>query len=289
MSAVLKPMEQGSPEWHEHRAQYRNASETPALMGCSPWKPKTPIELARIKRGLDTVFFNNAMRKGVELEPVIRAQLEEKLDDTFEPGVMVDGDYSASLDGMNLSGDTVLEIKAPTPDSPTWTEAEAGNVPDHYLWQIQHQLMVAKAKRCIFAVGDGERLLTVTVEPDMLMHQAIQAKWDAFWPLMDCDEAELIEIVTREDDDWRLAVEAYRHAKAEAGAAADAEKQAKARLIELANDTTTEGFGVRCIKAERAGSVNYRHKDIKAALAHLNLDDYRGKATAYFTIKEVKE
>jgi predicted phage-related endonuclease len=42
MSAIVK-LVQGSPEWHAHRAQYRNASETAIVMGESPWQ--TPYQL----------------------------------------------------------------------------------------------------------------------------------------------------------------------------------------------------------------------------------------------------
>jgi len=40
---------QGSAEWHEHRRSHRNASETPAVLGVSPWT--TPFQLWQIKTG----------------------------------------------------------------------------------------------------------------------------------------------------------------------------------------------------------------------------------------------
>ena len=36
MSTIVK-LVQGSAEWDEHRRKYRNASETPAVLGVSPW------------------------------------------------------------------------------------------------------------------------------------------------------------------------------------------------------------------------------------------------------------
>ena len=33
---IVKLM-QGSAEWHEHRRKHRNASETPVVLGVSPW------------------------------------------------------------------------------------------------------------------------------------------------------------------------------------------------------------------------------------------------------------
>ena len=43
MSAKIVKLVQGSPDWHAHRATYRNASETPAVLGVSPWV--TPYQL----------------------------------------------------------------------------------------------------------------------------------------------------------------------------------------------------------------------------------------------------
>ena len=48
MSAILK-LVQGSPEWHAHRSQSRNASETPVVLGMSPWM--TPFQLWEIRTG----------------------------------------------------------------------------------------------------------------------------------------------------------------------------------------------------------------------------------------------
>ena len=48
MSTIVK-LVQGSAEWHEHRRNHRNASETPAVLGVSPWM--TPYQLWQIKLG----------------------------------------------------------------------------------------------------------------------------------------------------------------------------------------------------------------------------------------------
>ena len=36
-------LQQGSPEWLAHRAQHFNASDAPAMMGCSPYKTRTQL------------------------------------------------------------------------------------------------------------------------------------------------------------------------------------------------------------------------------------------------------
>jgi len=52
VSAVVR-LVQGSAEWHEHRRHCRNASETPTVLGVSPWQ--TPYQLWQVKLGLTEV------------------------------------------------------------------------------------------------------------------------------------------------------------------------------------------------------------------------------------------
>jgi predicted phage-related endonuclease len=67
------------------------------------------------------------------------------LDNVMQPLVLQDGLYSASLDGITLEGDLIVEIKAPFRgrDSTLWKAVAGGDVPAHYLMQVQHQLMVS--------------------------------------------------------------------------------------------------------------------------------------------------
>ena len=111
MNAPLYNLVQGSAEWHEHRAQYRNASETAAVMSVSPWQ--TPFELWLVKTGRKVTAETAAMRHGTETEPAARAAFEQESGLIMQPLVMVEGDYSASLDGITLAGDTIVEIKCP--------------------------------------------------------------------------------------------------------------------------------------------------------------------------------
>ena len=66
MSAIVKVV-QGSPEWHAHRAKYRNASETPAVIGVSPWL--TPYQLWELRTGRRQPDINVPMAHGTAAEP----------------------------------------------------------------------------------------------------------------------------------------------------------------------------------------------------------------------------
>ena len=73
MSTIVK-LVQGSAEWHEHRRKYRNASETPVVLGVSPWL--TPYQLWQQKLGLIEPEVTPAMLRGTQLEPAARAAYE---------------------------------------------------------------------------------------------------------------------------------------------------------------------------------------------------------------------
>ncbi|MCX7143645.1 MAG: YqaJ viral recombinase family protein, partial [Proteobacteria bacterium] len=82
MSAVLR-LVQGTTEWHAHRARSRNASETPVVLGVSPWQ--TPYQLWCIRTGRATQEVTVPMQRGTELEPAARAAYETQTGHIMEP------------------------------------------------------------------------------------------------------------------------------------------------------------------------------------------------------------
>ena len=137
MSAAIIQLVQGSQAWLEYRRTMRNASETAAVLGVSPWC--TPYQLWLLKTCRATTNVTAAMQHGTDTEPAARAAYEAQTDNIMQPLVLQDGLYSASLDGMDLDGRLILEVKCPYKgqDSQLWREVNAGHVPDHYAAQIQ--------------------------------------------------------------------------------------------------------------------------------------------------------
>jgi putative phage-type endonuclease len=146
MSTILK-LVQGSPEWLDYRRTMWNASETRAVLGISPWV--TPYGLWLVKTGRSTQATNEAMVHGTTLEPEARAAYEEQTGQIMNPLVLQDGSFSASLDGITLTGDLIVEIKCPFRGqaSPLWKQAKERLVPDHYNTQIQPFLPRCHAAR----------------------------------------------------------------------------------------------------------------------------------------------
>jgi hypothetical protein len=68
------------------------------------------------------------MLHGTRLEAAARVAYEQLTGNVMQPLVLVEGDYSASLDGITLNGGLILEIKCPFQgrDSELWKMAEVG-------------------------------------------------------------------------------------------------------------------------------------------------------------------
>src|SRR5690606_24137880 len=239
MSALIKPHEiQGTDEWLEWRRTRGGASEVAALMGCAPWFPATPYQLWTVKTGRAEVAENDAMRRGTALEPAARAYAEELFGEVFEPQTAEMGRIVASLDGATFDGQCILEIKVPAKgrDSELWAHvAEHLTPPDHYLWQVQQQLLCSGAKlaRLVVCHAEGEEItdaIYCDVLPDLQAHEAIKAAWAQFFEHLDADTPPPLtdrDVRERTDAEWRDAVAAWKEAKARLDDASKAERAAR--------------------------------------------------------------
>ena len=287
MNAVLKPivngptivqLTQGSPERLEYRRTRRNTSESAAVLGLSPWT--TPYQLWLQKTGRSVQTVNHAMQRGTELEPAARRAYEDKTGLVMQPLVIVDGGYSASLDGMTLDGDLILEIKCPMRGSRSdlWQDVLAGQVPVHYAVQVQHQMMVSGASKTHLWIFDGSVGILQEVERDEVLMDRIREGWEAFQPFLDADTPPPLsdaDTVLRADSEWTHAAEAYTAAKQAADAAAETLEQSRQGLIVLARHAREQGTGVAVTRFWKAGNVDYRKVP---ALNGVALDAYRGKS-----------
>ena len=257
MSTILK-LVQGTDEWHEHRLRYRNASEAPAVMEVSPWV--SPYQLWELKTKRKVQEVNFAMQRGSAMEPLARAAYEAESGSIMEPCVMVDGEYSASLDGVSFDGSLLLEVKCPMKgrESDTWKKAESGKVQPCYYWQLQHQLMVSGAEIAHFYVFDGEVGLLVEVLPNHDDMEKLRLAWDNFIAFIDSDSPPPLttsDTVMRNDPEWKDAAEDYVTAKRASEVAVEAIEAAKKKLCGLAQHNSEKGYGVAVSKFWKANST----------------------------------
>lgn len=171
---------QGTQEWLKVRLGCLCASESPVVMGVS--KYQTRDGLLREKHGWKNKpigpWTEKLFKRGHEIEAEVRNLLKNNGMGDFAPMTLkteIDGiPLLASLDGIELTDpwdvdggvDSIFECKS-------WNKQLAENVrngllPDQYRWQVDHQLMVSGALRCLFVVSDGtqENLEFMEVFPD---------------------------------------------------------------------------------------------------------------------------
>lgn len=287
MNAVLAPIHaqptlvqvtHGTSEWHEYRRSRRNASESAAVMGVSPWM--TPYQLWLVKTGRWAPTVTSAMQRGTELEPAARAAYEEHTGLVMQPVVLQDGRYSASLDGMTLDGDLVLEIKAPVGGtrSDLWQSVLAGEVPQHYQVQVQHQLAVSGAGHAHLWVYDGRQGVLLDIHRDDGLIEIIKSAWDAFQPYLDADAPPPLgeaDTAVRSDAAWALAARAYVEAKETADVAAERLEAARHVLVKLTHHPKEQGAGVTVTRFWKQGAVDYKKVP---QLQGVDLAAFRGKA-----------
>lgn len=175
---------QGSPEWHAFRAKHHTASEAPAMMGASQYMSRD--DLLKLKKfGEEKTpdsFLQSLYDKGHEAEKLARVILEENLGDEFYPATGVDDDdyLSASFDGITMDEETLFEHKL-------WNQnldaqISTGELPPHYYWQLEHQLLVSGALRVVFVCSDGtrENWSQLTYESKPERRAALLAGWKQF-------------------------------------------------------------------------------------------------------------
>lgn len=287
MSAAMK-LVQGTPEWHAHRAHFRNASETAAVMGVSPWQ--TPYQLWALRTGRSQQVVTVAMARGTALEPLAREAYEARTGHVMQPLVLVEGDYSASLDGLTFDGTLIVEIKCPLRgrDSSLWKAVAAGEVPEHYGWQIEHQLMVSGASLAHLFVFDGSEGRLTEIAPRPERWKGIQEAWDAFMHCIKTDTPPPLterDKVIRKDTEWRAAAEVYLELKLQADRLAALVDEARAKLVGLAQHPSESGAGVTVTRFWKQGGVDYKRVP---ELEGVDLEEYRAKAREEVRVSVVK-
>ena len=277
MSKIIQ-LVQGSPEWLEYRLKMRNASETAAVLGVSPWL--TPYQLWLLKTGRSVTKATAAMQHGTDMEPAARAAYEAQTGNVMQPLVLQDGPYSASLDGMDLDGQLIVEIKCPYKGqaSKLWNDAVVGLVPEQYQLQVQHQLMVSGAVLAHLWVYDGTQGLLLPIERDEAAMQRIRDGWDQFQTFMDSDTPPPLadaDTVQRSDAAWTAAAQVFAEAKRATDAADAALATARDQLVALAQHPREQGAGVSVTRFWKTGNVDYKKVPL---LNGVDLSLYRGKA-----------
>jgi putative phage-type endonuclease len=177
---------QGSPEWHQHRANYFNASDAPAMMGVSPYKTRSQLLHERATGVTPEVDASTQKRfdDGHRFEALARALAEEIIGEELYPIVGSDGKYSASFDGLTMLEDVAFEHK--TLNTDICNAMSVDDLHPMYHIQMEQQLMVSGAAKCLFLAskwddqGDLIDSRHFWYEQNLELRQKIVDGWSQF-------------------------------------------------------------------------------------------------------------
>lgn len=141
---------QGSPEWHLFRERHIMATAASCIIGLNPYKSCFNL-WEEMMCMAPPVIMNTAMKRGVELEPFAREIACKILEMEFDPCVYLSDQFywqAASLDGLYIPNNVVLEIKCP--NKIVHEAASVCSIPEYYICQLQHQISVTNASKAIY-------------------------------------------------------------------------------------------------------------------------------------------
>lgn len=188
---------QGSSDWKAYRVKHFNASDAPAMLGCSAYKSRSEL-IAELASGLVAEVDAGTQRRfddGHRYEALARPVAEGIIGEDLYPVVGSEGVYSASFDGLTLGEDIGFEHKSLNEElravfadidtmNPEHRETSAGTLlPKMYRVQMEQQCMVSGAGRILFMASkwEGEQLVEehhCWYLPDAALRAEIVAGWN---------------------------------------------------------------------------------------------------------------
>lgn len=249
--------------WLAHRNTGIGASEIAVLLGASDWGSNVEMYYRKIGETEDTFGETEAMLWGKLLEAAIRDELARRAGVTLldAPARMLRSTVhrwaTATPDALTADGEPV-EVKNLSHgyDAETWTE----QIPEKYLLQCQHQMLVTGADRCLFgALIWGSQLIWEWLPRDPERIAQIVKAGSDFWAHVErreCPPSDghpharktLAKVATNEgpvelyESEIGPLTDRYEKAKAAHETLAASEKRAK-RQLEAAKDELAKALG----------------------------------------------
>lgn len=186
MKSETLQIQQGTAEWHAHRARHFNASDAAAMMGMSPYKTRAALLREKATGIIPEVDAATQARfnRGHAIEAMARPFAEALIGEELFPVVLhndVDGlPLSASLDGLTMAEDCAWECK--TMNAELAESLGNGIVPISYWPQMEQGLLLSGAEHCMFMASDGteEGTLYAWYESKPELRAQLLAGWKQF-------------------------------------------------------------------------------------------------------------
>lgn len=282
-------VEQGTEEWLKWRKTVITATDCPAIMGSSPWS--TPYKCWQNKLGLSgDKAPNAAMQRGKDLEPIARDIFSRNTGITMKSAVIESSEYSilgASLDGISSNKTMILEIKCG--GEKLHALAKDSIIPEYYMDQIQHQILVTRAVKAFYLSFDGVDGIIISVSPDPSFEERFLKKAREFWKCVANAEPPPMSQNDYKDmslsHSWERYSNIYRDVEAQIKTLENLKADMRQKLIEMCENQSCRGNGIKVINQTRKGRIAY---DEIEELNKMDLEKYRKPPTQswlFFTEK----
>lgn len=174
---------QGSDEWIAIRKEHNTASEASAMMGKSKYMTRSALMDQKATGITDAVSpaQQAIFDRGHAAEAAARPIAEEIVGEELFPATALDDDgvLLASFDGITMLEDVIWEHKLINAEL---RHATAETLDEHYKIQMDQQLLVSGAEKCLFMASNGTKEDCIwfwyTSTPERL--DAIKAGWKQF-------------------------------------------------------------------------------------------------------------
>ena len=274
--------EQNSPAWQTWRARVYGASDAAAMLDISPYKSRAQLlhekatgEIAPVSDWLQHLF-----AAGHAAEAAIMPELEARVGEPlYNLAGEIDNHIAASFDGITYDHKTIVEHKLLRDSDASRKRhdmAARGELAEHDMAQVQQQLLVSGAERCLFCVSDGTAatLAIAEIRPAPEWFVRILGGWKQF----------TADLAAYEDTAFLEAAAEWRAIKTQQTAIDAAEKAARQRLEaigEASGRKTLTGGGITLSCTERKGNVDYSKIP---ELQGIDLEHYRKAGSTYWKI-----
>ena len=261
--AWLKVPDMTHEQWLDWRREGIGGSDAPAIMGVSPWS--TPYDKWEEKVMRKQSEDNASKRFGRESEAESRREFEDLMGLRMVP-VNVQNTKEAwlraSLDGIDLHGDKIVEIKKANRED--HLTALSGKLPEKYYPQCQHILKVTGKPGMYYfsspADGSPGKIVEVARD-DQYIEQQLGPKEKEFWDsVVNNNPPALTErdfLDMEKSRKWKLAAERWKETTNSLKFMENQEKQLRAELIALSKNHNAKGHNLSLSKSIVQGRIDY--------------------------------
>jgi putative phage-type endonuclease len=279
----LLNLEQGSTEWKAERLKRCTASQVPVLFNLSPYQTTLQLFEEKIlgEEAPTTKSQELLFARGHEAEAVGRKWVQEKLGVDFKPAValsLTTPDLLASLDGFDLKRNIIFEAKYMGKES--LENVKKGIIKPNHAVQVQAQLLVTGAEKCVYFAMDGNDAAMTDIYPDNFQDDIPRVVEEFMKCVREGKAPEPSDRDFYSPDDERF--KKLFELKLQADHASDEFDKLKAILAAEYNHRRIKASGILMFRSVRKGNIQYgKIPDLK----NIDLEQYRGKAIETISVK----